>query len=58
MTLGCFPQFDSKAPLPKTIPAQLNKHGKAKLVLTKSLHTYILASLVQEGSLHATKREI
>ena len=34
--LGCIPQFDRKAPLPKTIPTQLNEHGIVELVPTKA----------------------
>ena len=53
----CAPQTDSKALLLMTTPIQLNEHGEVKLVTTESLQLYILASLVQEGTLHATKRE-
>ena len=35
--LGCIPQFDRKAPLPKTIPTQLNEHGN-KLPKEKRKH--------------------
>jgi hypothetical protein len=38
-------------------PILLTEHGKVKLVPTYIIHLYILAPLVQESILHATKGE-
>lgn len=56
-TIGCSPQANSKAPLQKTIPTQLNEHVKVELLLTENLCPYVLAALVQAGTLNASKRE-
>lgn len=40
----------------KTTPIQLIEHGEVKLVSTQ--RHYVLMSLVQEGTLHAPKREM
>ena len=54
----CSPQIDSKALLLKTTPTQLTEHEEVKSVPSESLHPYGLESLLQEGSLFATKREL
>ena len=41
----------------KTKPTQLIEHREVKLVTTQSLHPYVVASLVQEDTLHVTERE-
>lgn len=51
-------QTDSKSPLLKATPVQLTEHGEVELVPTQSLHSYMLVSLAQEGTLHATKGEM
>lgn len=56
-TIGCSPQENSKAPLQKTIPTQLIEHVKVELSLTENLCPYVLAALVQAGTLNASKRE-
>lgn len=56
-TIGCFPQTPSKGPLLKKTIMQLTKYGEFKLLLIYSLQTYVLASLVQEGTQHATKEK-
>ena len=55
--IGCSPQTDSKAPLLKRTSIQLIEHGEVTVLNTASLHSYVLASLVQEGTLHTTKGE-
>lgn len=57
-SMDCSPQTDSKAPLPKTSPTQLIEHRQVKLVPTWSLYPYVPASLVQESTLPAIKREM
>jgi hypothetical protein len=56
-TIGCSPQSD-KTVLMKIMPTQLTEQGAIKMVPTESLHPYVPTSLVQEGTLHAIKREI
>lgn len=57
MNIGCSPQTNIKAPLVKTTPIQLTVHGNVELIHTWGLHIYVLTSLVQEGTLHASKGE-
>lgn len=57
MNIDCSPQTDIKAPSVKTTHTQLTVYGKVKLIHTWVLHIYVLASLIQEGTLHASKRE-
>ena len=52
-----FPQTDCKAALLNTSLTILTELGDVKLMPTKELHPYVPASLVQEGTLHAVKRE-
>jgi hypothetical protein len=42
----------------KTTPISVIEHGDAELVPTHSFHSYRLASLLQEGTLHATKGDM
>jgi hypothetical protein len=49
-TLGCFPQTDGKDQLVKTSSVQPIEYGGVK-----SLHTYMLAFLLQEGTLYSSK---
>jgi hypothetical protein len=44
--IGCSSQTEGKALLTKTVPKQLTKHEELELVLTQSLHPYVLTCLV------------
>jgi hypothetical protein len=50
-------QNDSKVPLLKAKPTQLNEHGEVELVPTLSLYPYVPVFIVLEGTLHGTKGE-
>ena len=51
-------QTEGKALLLKTKPAQLNEHGELKSLPRLSLPQYVLASLVQKDTAHASKRQM
>lgn len=52
---GHLSQSDGKALLLKTTPTQLSEHGEVELVSSWSLHPCMLASLVQDSTLHTSK---
>jgi len=56
-TIDYSSQSNSKAPLLKTTPTQPIEHEEIELVSIQSLHFYVLASLVQQGTLSASKKE-
>ena len=55
-TKGCPLENDSGNSLPRSTLTEFTEHEEVELVLTRSLHLYILVSLVKEGPLQATKK--
>ena len=55
--MDCSLQTDSKLPLLKTTTLQHIEHVDVQLVPTWGFHPYILATLLWEGTLHATEKE-
>jgi hypothetical protein len=58
LPIGCTLKITSKSSLLKRTPIQLTDHGDVKPLPTLSLYSYMVASLGQEGTLHASKGEI
>ena len=54
-TIGCFPQLDRKVLVLKTTSTQVIVGATVELLPTKSLHSYIIVSWVQEAILNDTK---
>ena len=46
-----------QVPIDEDNTTQLTEHGEVRLMPTQNFHPYVLASLVQEATLQATKGE-
>lgn len=58
MNIGCSLHTDSMDLLLNTTPVQLTEHGEVKPVPTKSLHLFVLASLILEGNASYQRRNV
>lgn len=56
-TEGCSTQMDSRVRMPRVTPTQFIEHREDKPVPARSPLSYLLVSLIQEGTLQAMKRE-
>lgn len=56
--ISCSPQIDPKFLRLKTKPTQFIDHEEFELVSTQSLHPYVLGCLLQDYTLHTTKKNV